>query len=89
MLDSKKKTRKYTIYEKDVFEVIADWNMNPEKYTFPVSFSSKPSTAQNTKRDIHYLKRNEVPNDFKDWLDDEWYKVNDVLYPWKICDLLE
>ncbi len=87
-IDSGKKTRRYTIYEKDVYVFIEDCKLNPEKYTFPVSFSSKPSKTQNTKHDIYYLKGYEIPDDFKDWLDDEWCKVNDVLYPFEICDLL-
>ncbi len=88
--DTGKKTRRYTIYEKDVLKFKKDWEKHPEKYFFPVTFGSKGMKKVNKKRlpNPYYLKPEKVPKGFRAWLDDEWYDMADAVSPKEIEDVL-
>jgi hypothetical protein len=88
--DTGKKTRRYTIYEKDVLKFKKDWEKHPEKYVFPVTFGSKGMKKVDKKKlpNPYYLKLEKVPKGFRGWLDDEWFDLNDALTVKEIEDLI-
>ena len=83
--DSGKKTRRYTVLQKDLDAYIKDSAEHPEKYFIPVTFSSKnPGKREPIKKyepDKYFIYPEQVPADFRAWLDDAWYDLPDVITP--------
>lgn len=84
--DTGKQTRRYTIYLADVLTFKADYEAHPDRYFIPQLFTA--DSAQPKKRLPYYLAPEEIPADFRPWLDDEWYDLADVLSPKEIELLL-
>ena len=81
--DTGKKTRRYTVLRKDLDAYIKDSTAHPEKYFIPVTFTS--NNPGKREPDKYYLYPHQVPEDFRPWLDDQWYDLPDVITPrtWK------
>ena len=77
--DSGKKTRRYTVLRKDLDAYIKDSTAHPEKYFIPVTFTS--NNPGKREPDKYYLYPHQVPEDFRPWLDDQWYDLPDVITP--------
>ena len=77
--DSGKKTRRYTVLRKDLDAYIKDSAEHPEKYFIPVTFTS--NNPGKREPDKYYLYPHQVPEDFRPWLDDQWYDLPDVITP--------
>ena len=77
--DSGKKTRRYTVLRKDLDAYIKDSTEHPEKYFIPVTFTSNNPSKR--EPDKYYLYPHQVPEDFRPWLDDQWYDLPDVITP--------
>lgn len=85
--DTGKKTRRYTIRLDDVLTLRDNIEKHPERYYIPITFTAKePSKLR--KHHPYYLMPDEVPEDFRAWLDDEWYKMDDTVTAWEIGELL-
>ena len=52
---------------------------HPEKYFIPVTFTS--NNPGKREPDKYYLYPHQVPEDFRPWLDDQWYDLPDVITP--------
>jgi hypothetical protein len=77
--DTGKKTRRYVVLRTDLDAYVKDSTEHPEKYFIPVTFSAdKPCKRA---RDKYFLHPNQVPEDFRAWLDDQWYDLPDVITP--------
>ena len=77
--DTGKKTRRYTVLRKDLDAYIKDSTEHPEKYFIPVTFTS--NNPGKREPDKYYLYPHQVPEDFRPWLDDQWYDLPDVITP--------
>ena len=77
--DTGKKTHRYIVLKKDLHKYINDSKQHPEKYIFPISFTSEKTRKR--KIDNYYLSSSQVPENFNAWLDDEWYNLPDVISP--------
>ena len=77
--DTGKKTHRYLVLRRDLDEYIKDSEQHPEKYFIPITFSS--TNPRKREPDKYYLYPHQVPKDFHDWLDDEWYDLPDVITP--------
>lgn len=86
-LDSGKKTRRYTILLKDVLDFKDDYEAHPNKYFIPVTFSTS-KTSNPRRRNPYYLTQDKVPLDFRDWLVDEWFDLNDIVTPKEVGEIL-
>ncbi len=75
--DSSKKTRRYTVLRKDLDAFIKDSTEHPEKYFIPVTFTS--NNPGKREPDKYYLYPHQVPEDFRPWLDDQWYDLPDFI----------
>ena len=85
--DTGKKTRRYTIRLDDVLAVKNGMEKNPERYVLPVTFTAK-EPPKPRKQPSYYLTPDKVPEDFRAWLDDEWYKLADTVTAREISELL-
>lgn len=85
--DSGKKTRRYAILLNDVLAFKTDYETHPEKYFILVMFTAD-KTQKPGKRHQYYLSPDEVPHDFRDWLADEWYDLNEILMPKELEKIL-
>ena len=85
--DTGKKTRRYTIWLDDILTVRDDIAEHPERYYIPVTFTAK-EPAKPRKHHPYYLVLGEVPEDFRAWLDDEWYKMADTIKSREVSELL-
>lgn len=84
--DTGKKTHRYIVLKSDLDAFIQDSQENPEKYVFPVTFTAvKPKKREPDK---YFLHPCQVPTGFRDWLDDEWYKLPDVFSPRRVETIL-
>ena len=84
--DTGKKTHRYIVLKSDLDAFIQDSQENPEKYVFPVTFTAvKPKKRELDKYSLHPYQ---VPTGFRDWLDDEWYKLPDVFSPRRVETIL-
>ena len=83
--DTGKKTHRYIVRRDDLDAYIKDSTAHPEKYFIPATFSSKnPGNRDPRKKyepDKYYIYPEQVPADFRAWLDDEWYDIPDVITP--------
>ena len=83
--DTGKKTHRYIVRRCDLDEYIKDSAEHPEKYFIPITFSTKnPGVRKPVKRyetDKYYLHPEQVPADFRAWLDDTWYDLPDAFTP--------
>ncbi|MBR5220363.1 MAG: site-specific integrase [Clostridia bacterium] len=86
-LDSGKKTSRYTILLKDVLDFKDDYEAHPNKYFIPVTFSTS-KTSNPRRRNPYYLTQDKVPLDFRDWLVDEWFDLNDIVTPKEVGEIL-
>ena len=77
--DSGKKIRRYTVLRKYLDAYIKDSTVHPEKYFIPVIFTS--NNPGKREPDKYYLYPHQVPEDFRPWLDDQWYDLPDVITP--------
>lgn len=85
--DTGKKTRRYTIRLDDVIAVRNGMEEYPDQYIFPITFTAKdPSKPR--KHHPYYLMPDEIPEDFRAWLDDEWYRMADTVTAREIGELL-
>ena len=79
---SEKKTKQYTVRMDDLFEYLDKVEQADPSVKMPVgrftSRKSKVETAGETS--IHPVLYNRPPEDFRLWLEDEWYAEPDLLY---------
>ena len=79
---SEKKTKQYTVKMDDLFEYLDKVEQADPSVKMPVgrftSRKSKVETAGETS--IHPVLYNRPPEDFRLWLEDEWYAEPDLLY---------
>ena len=79
---SEKKTKQYTVRMDDLFEYLDKVEQADPSVKMPVGrFTSrklKSETADETS--IHPVLYRQPPEDFKLWLEDEWYAEPDLLY---------
>jgi len=90
--DTGKKTHRYIVTRSDLDEYIKDSAAHPEKYFIPITFSTKnPGVRKPNKTyetDKFYLHPEQVPDDFRAWLDDEWYDLPDAITPKDVESIL-
>lgn len=77
--DNGKKTRQYRIELESLITYIKASQRNPEQYPIPAVFSSGCKSAPKPKPQMYVLHPGEIPKDFSEWLNDEWYRVPDML----------
>ena len=71
----KKETRKYKVQREDLIFYLNDREKYPEKYMVPKGAFSTAKTAQQKEESFPMV----LPQDFRDWLEDEWNKLPDIL----------
>lgn len=76
-----KRTRKYTVFKKDLLEYIEDSQQHPERYVTPYAeFSAAKYVSDSRKQ---YLRKSgfpsSLPNGFSAWLETEFETVPDAL----------
>ena len=84
--DSGKKTRQYRIELESLIAYIKASRRHPDRYPIPAVFTSGCKSTQ--KPQTYILRPGEIPPDFGRWLDDEWYRVSDMLTANDIANLL-
>ena len=79
---SEKKTKQYTVRMDDLFEYLDKVEQADPSVKIPVGrFSAKkPKVESVGETSIHPMLYNRPPEDFRLWLEDEWYAEPDLLY---------
>ena len=86
-----KKTKNYQIRIEDLFAYIDKVEqLNPEIMLPTGIFSSKKYKAHNSKLAViaHCVIHQKPPDDFKDWLADEWFDVDEMLSSNDVSELI-
>ena len=78
---SEKKTKQYRVRKRDLFEYLDKLEQGDPSVLTPIGrFNTKepkkPRVPQEVLPSIMFAK---PPDDFRSWLEDEWYKVSDLL----------
>jgi len=68
---SEKETRKYKIKREDLIAYLSDREKHPEKYIVPKGVFSTAKTTQRKEEGYPMV----LPQDFREWLEDEWYNL--------------
>ena len=79
---SEKKTKQYTVRMDDLFEYLDKVEQADPSVKMPVGrFTSRKSKPEKTSEtSIHPVLYNRPSEDFRLWLEDEWYAEPDLLY---------
>ena len=79
---SEKKTKQYTVKMDDLFEYLDKVEQADPSVKMPVGrFTSRKSKPEKTSEtSIHPVLYNRPSEDFRLWLEDEWYAEPDLLY---------
>ncbi len=77
--DTGKKTHRYIVLRTDLDAYIKDSTEHPEKFFIHGTFSSKKPRKR--EPDKYFLYPQQIPEDFRPWLDDQWYDLPDVVTP--------
>ena len=79
---SEKKTKQYTVRVDDLFEYLDKVEQADPSVKMPVGrFTSRKSKPEKTSEtSIHPVLYNRPSEDFRLWLEDEWYAEPDLLY---------
>ena len=79
---SEKKTKQYTVRVDDLFEYLDKVEQADPSVKMPVGrfTSRKPKSETASETSIHPALYRQPPEDFKLWLEDEWYAEPDLLY---------
>ena len=86
---SEKKTKQYRVRKRDLFEYLDKLEQGDPSVLTPIGrFNTKepkkPRVPQEVLPSIMFAK---PPDDFRSWLEDEWYKVSDLLLTQDIAQL--
>ena len=73
-------THRYRILREDLIAYLNDREKHPEKYMVPKGAFSTAKTAQQKEEGFPMV----LPQDFREWLEDEWCNLPDVLTADKI-----
>ncbi len=86
--DNGKKTRQYRIELESLIAYIKASRRHPEQYPIPAVFTAECKSTPKSKVQTYVLHPGEIPEDFSNWLDDEWYRVSDMLTADDVATLL-
>ena len=79
---SEKKTKQYTVRMDDLFEYLDKVEQADPSVKMPVGrfTSRKPKPEKTSETSIHPVLYNRPSEDFRLWLEDEWFAEPDLLY---------
>ena len=79
---SEKKTKQYTVMVDDLFEYLDKVEQGDPSVATPIGRfnAKKPSNRSRERQQLPPIMYRQPPEEFKLWLEDEWYAEPDLLY---------
>lgn len=86
---SEKKTKQYRVRKRDLFDYLDKLEQGDPSVLTPIGrFNTKePKKLRVPQEVLPSIMFAKPPNDFRPWLEDEWYKVSDLLLTQDIAQL--